>query len=179
MKATLFLLPALFSLVVITPEAAEINLAKAETLGCISLDEISNSNSPAEIFGALTLCMDKQDYQSAAALYTVGTLYAVYDTKRVADESAHQAISLLRMYALSGRPEGALEQLQAEVSELLTDNTEVCKDILKRGKPTYRPTYMTEYSTAERTDSNPEPQLVEDFNEQEAWRDSLAIVPHC
>lgn len=179
MKATAFLFSALLSTFGVTSEATEAKLLTAEPLGCVSLDQVTNSNSPADIFAALTLCMDKEDYKAAAELYTVGTLYAVYDTKRVTDERAHQAISLLRMYALSGRPEGALNELQSEVVELLTDNTEVCQAILEKGKPAYQPAYMFEHATATADYARPVYQPVENFNEQEAWRESLAMVPHC
>ncbi|MDX1706372.1 hypothetical protein [Pseudidiomarina sp.] len=152
------------------------NLGASTPLGCVSLDEVSSSNNPADIFAGLTSCMDKQNYKHAAALYTMATLYGVYDARRVANEAAPQVVALLRMYALSGRPKAELNRLQAEVVELLTDNTEVCQRILKIGKPAYYPSYITEHISANSTGSL---QITEGFNEQEAWQESLALVPHC
>lgn len=179
MKATLALLFAILSLASITSAASETQLSVSSALGCVSLDKVSNSHSPVDIFAGLNACMDTRNYKNAAVLYTMGTLYGVYDTRRVGDEKAQRVISLLRMYALSGRSKTELNKLQNEVVELLTDNTEVCERILKKGRPSYYPTYIADHISASGAADRPPLQTIKTFNELDAWRESLELVPHC
>jgi len=75
---------------------AEGNLKSNKPLGCVSLSQVANTNTPADIFVGISSCIEEANYNAAAQLYILANLFGRFDTLRVKDVTAHQAISVLK-----------------------------------------------------------------------------------
>ena len=77
--------------------------------GCVSISELKNTNTPADILPSSRRCMDMEEYEKGIKLSIISRIYAFYDMQRVSDGSAHQAIFMLE--------EGAFQTLSGEQIE--------------------------------------------------------------
>ncbi|MCG8529956.1 MAG: hypothetical protein MI749_04750 [Desulfovibrionales bacterium] len=104
--------------------------------------------------------------------------YGFYDTQRVEDKTAHQAIVVLRMNSLS-REETELDKLQEQIDIVVSNNEDICRSLRNLGKPSYTPTYMIQHGIRALTGQNSNDGLVKGFDSKTAWRESLKMVPEC
>lgn len=155
------------------------NLESPQPAGCVSIAELSNRQNPVDIFTGLNVCLTKQDFSNAAELYFAGMSYGFFDTKRVSDRTAHQAISVLRMNLLSAQPQDVLDKLQAALTHITSDNTAICQSLTKLGSPAYMPTYMIQHGIGAFTGQSTKDGLVEDFDSEAAWKDALLTIAKC
>ncbi len=156
---------------------AQGNLSHSQSMQCVEISEVSNKNNPVDIFIGLSQCIENNNYNTAAQLYFVGMSYGYFDTKRVSDKTAHQAVSVLRMNVFGSLPQDKLESFQAALELVSTDA--VCPSIVKLGPPEYMPTYMIQHGMGAFTGQATKDGLVEDFNAVSAWSDSLLTVAKC
>ncbi|TDR23680.1 hypothetical protein [Marinicella litoralis] len=163
----------------ITNHEAAGNLESPKPSGCVQISNLTSQQNPVDIFTGLNRCLAHDDYQKAASLYLVGMSYGYYDTKRVSDRTAHQAISVLRMNAFSSVSGEHLTLLQAEVTKLTSNNSEICESINKLGVPAYKPTYMIQHGMGAFTGQSTKDGLVENFDSQQAWKDTLSKIVKC
>jgi hypothetical protein len=155
------------------------NLESPKPSGCVQINSITNQQNPVDIFTGLNKCLTDGSYSQAAHLYLTGMSYGYYDTKRVSDRTAHQAISVLRMNIFSTHTTESLALLQTEVTKLTTNNSELCSSLNKLGKPTYKPTYMIQHGMSAFTGQSTKDGLVENFDSQQAWKDSISKIAKC
>jgi hypothetical protein len=64
--------------------------------------------------------------------------YGYFDTKRVSDENAHQAISVLRMNVFGAQPKEVMDKLQVALDKISSDNSTICKSLTDLGSPSYK-----------------------------------------
>lgn len=156
------------------------NLESPKPAGCVSVGELSNKQNPVDIFTGLNVCLSNQDFSKAAEMYLAAMSYGFFDTKRVSDITAHQAISVLRMNLFSTQPKDVLDKLQDALVKLTDDNTAICESLTKLGAPAYRPTYMIQHGMGAFTgQSNNKSGLVENFDSEAAWKDALPTIAKC
>lgn len=155
------------------------NLESPKPAGCVSVGELSNKQNPVDIFTGLNACLAKSDYSSAAELYFAGMSYGFFDTKRVSDKTAHQAISVLRMNLFGAQPQEVLDKLQAALTDITTDNTAICKSLMTLGAPVYMPTYMIQHGMGAFTGQSTKDGLVENFDSGAAWKEALSTIAKC
>lgn len=171
----------LFSQEVETIEA-EGNLETTKPLPCVTLKEVTTSHTPADIYAGLENCLKSEDYENAAHLFAIAGVYGIYDTKRVKDRSAHQALSVLRMRVLSALTEEQKDAFFSVLKEQLaggSDNLyEICEKINQKGHPTYFPKYMIQHGMGAFTNDQDEP-LVADFDAEKAFQEALNQYLHC
>ncbi|WP_448546448.1 hypothetical protein [Thalassotalea fusca] len=155
------------------------NLKSPKPAGCVSVDELTNKHNPVDIFTGLNSCLTKSDYSSAAELYFAGMSYGFFDTKRVSDKTAHQAISVLRMNLFGVQPKEVLDKLQAALSTITTNSTAICRSLTTLGAPAYQPTYMIEHGMGAFIGQSTKDGLVENFDSGTAWKDALSTIAKC
>lgn len=145
------------------------NLEVTNKLSCISVDEVKPSYSPADLFYGLSQCLDKSEYEKAAVLYSIAFAYGKYDSLRVVDKSAHQALSVMKFNLMNAKKEH-IDKFQIVVTEKFKDRTKLCQELQGIQPPTYFPRYMIQHgiqALTQATQSNNG--LIENFNVQDAW----------
>lgn len=155
------------------------NLESPQPSACVSVGELTNKQNPVDIFTGLNSCLAKNDYSSAAKLYFAGMSYGFFDTKRVSDRTAHQAIGVLRLNLFGAQPQEVLDKLQAALSNITSNNTAICKSLTTLGAPEYVPTYMIQHGMGAFTGQSTKDGLVENFDSDTAWKDALSTIAKC
>lgn len=106
-------------------------------------------------------------------------VYGTFDTKRVADKTAHQGLTVLSMRMAQGWSE---EQKQAFAntyrSSVTEKSAEACALAKSVGAPTYYPAYMINHGI-DKINGSTSPELVPNFNSKQAWEDVLKSWLHC
>jgi hypothetical protein len=155
------------------------NLESPKPSGCVAVNQLSNQQNPVDIFTGLNTCMSDGNYSQAAELYFAGMSYGYFDTKRVSDKTAHQAISVLRMNVFGAQQKEVMEKLQVALDRISSDNSAICKSLTDLGAPSYKPTYMIQHGMGAFTGQSTKDGLVENFNSTTAWTDSLVTIVKC
>lgn len=155
------------------------NLESPKPSGCVSVNQLSNNQNPVDIFTGLNTCIADGNYSKAAELYFAGMSYGYFDTKRVSDKTAHQAISVLRMNVFGAQPKEIMDKLQVELENISSDNSTICKSLTGLGAPSYKPTYMIQHGMGAFTGQKTKDGLVENFDSGAAWKDSLTTIAKC
>lgn len=158
------------------------NLESKNDLGCIGADKVENKYTPTDLYKAVSKCANTGMYKEGAFLFAVAGVYGRFDTLRVEDKSAHQAIAVARMQALSTLDKGKQTAFQEKLKATL-GNPEglaaVCKEIVRIGPPNYFPRYMIQHGMGAFLKSGGGDGLAKDFNAKAAWKQSLDSYLHC
>ncbi|MBQ4835738.1 hypothetical protein [Pseudoalteromonas luteoviolacea] len=156
------------------------NLEAFTPARCVEMTELSNKQSPADIFIGVAECLSNKEFGKASELLLAALAYGKYDTLRVKDKSAHQAISVLRMNSLSQLSELELKELQSTFAALMNNPIEkkkLCNKLEKLGSPQYIPKYMIQHGISAFTGKNKV--LVDDFDAHAAWSEVKAEYAKC
>jgi hypothetical protein len=157
------------------------NLQSLKTVGCVSVSELTNQHTPADMFPGVRKCIDAGEFDRGGQLFFVARVYGRYDTLRVADRTAHQAISVLRINNLGDIDEerqsafrGSLKGRYGPGSPELAG---LCTELRRLGAPAYHPTYMLQHGMSAFTGAGGG--LIKNFNAPEAWSSALDSYMHC
>lgn len=155
------------------------NLKSFHHLACVDVVALTKDNTPADIYPAVRTCIDHGDFQRAARLFAIAGAFGRFDTLRVLDKSAHQAIPALWMANLDGLGQDTKAQFQATLKAISDSEqlAELCAQARKLGPPTYYPTYMTQHGLSAFTGQGGG--LKQDFNAAEAWDSSVSTYLSC
>lgn len=158
---------------------SERNLESPQPLACVPLSEVTAEHNPVDLIAGVAQCIEQENYPQAAELYTLAMTYGFYDTLRVSDQTAHQALMVVRMNAFTKAQQSELVKLQDAIAARL-EAPELCEQLQAIGKPQYHPDYMIEHGM-EAFSAMPEEKggLVADFDAQAAWQHALQTVPKC
>jgi hypothetical protein len=158
------------------------NLESKNDIACIGADKVENKYTPTDLYKAVSKCADSGMYKEGAFLFAVAGVYGRFDTFRVVDKSAHQAVAVARMQALSTLDKGRQTAFQESLNATL-GNPEglatVCKEIVRIGPPNYYPRYMIQHGMGAFLKSDAGDGLAKDFNAKTAWKQSLDTYLHC
>ncbi|WP_444896909.1 hypothetical protein [Microbulbifer sp. SSSA005] len=158
---------------------AEGNLESSRPVNCISTKELTTKNSPADIYIGVNKCVNEDDFDKAVQLYFISLAYGKYDTLRVSDRSAHQAVTVLRMNHLGALSEEQTANFQAAFKKAAENMNAVCNSIKTLGKPTYYPKYMIQHGMGAFTGQKTKDGLVVGFDPDQAWSDVLEGYVKC
>lgn len=168
----------------ITSFEAKGNLQSSHNLDCISINQMKNEYTPADLFPAYAKCVREKRYDEAGELFSIAGAYSYFDSLRVADRTSHGAGQIL-IIQISASLKDVSEEHKIWYKKYLDKHTnfnspehlKLCGDIKKVGKPNYYPSYMIQHGMAAfRNNNNP---LVEKFNSDEAWKMTLNKYLHC
>lgn len=147
--------------------------------GCPSADQLKNTQSPLEMYQKLPACFEAKRYDDAAKLYVISQVYGKYDTLRVSDRSAHQAIAVLRMSISGMLTPDNLETFQAALNPLLDNRTQICSILTKLGKPAYHPSYMINHGLQAFGGAQLNGGIKPDFDPETGWKETLGSYMKC
>jgi hypothetical protein len=158
------------------------NLESKNELGCIESNRFSNKFTPADLYKAVAVCAKQNKNKDAAILFALAGVYGRFDTLRVSDKSAHQAVTVLKMQMFSSLTPEQQNAFREEATKTLSNPNEIaskCKAIKHVGPPSYSPIYMIQHGMAAFTGGKSGNGLVKDFDPQVAWQQSLDGYLHC
>jgi hypothetical protein len=143
---------------------------------------MENKYTPTDLYKAVSKCAQAGKYKDGAFLFAVAGVYGRFDTLRVMDKTAHQAVTVARMQALSTLNEDKQAAFKDSLNKTL-GNPEglaaACKDIVRIGPPNYYPRYMIQHGMGAFLKSGSGDGLVKDFDAKAAWKQSLDTYLHC
>ena len=155
------------------------NLESPSPVECVSVNKLSNNHNPADIFSGINKCMSNKKYSLAAQLYLTAMSYGIYDSKRVSDKTAHQAIIVLRMQSFSKIDKSVISNLQNSINSIIGNNSEYCSSLKQLGKPSYHPKHMIQHGMGAFTGKYKNNEIKSDFQPTKAWSESISSVAKC
>lgn len=149
------------------------NLGSTHELDCVSADKINHKYTPVDLYKAAAKCIAQNNYADAAFLYRLAGIYGYFDTLRVSDQTAHQAITVLKMYQFENVDETQRKKMQQAMDDLKVGD--LCQKVIKIGIPDYYPTYMIQHGMSAILHDNSDA-ITKDFNAKEAWGKTLSLA---
>jgi hypothetical protein len=167
-----------------TAHETEGNLETTKPLNCVCISEVKSSNTPPDILNGMAKCIELGEYIKAARLFAIAGVYGKYDSYRVYDKTAHQALRVLQQNIILNINENQRDSLIKAIGEEIDTESksliEICTDIKKVGMPDYYPKYMVQHGiNAFIEENNEESGLVEGFDSIESWNMALTSYLHC
>lgn len=157
------------------------NLKATNHIECISFEQAPPDLSPADIQIGVWDCYEKKDYETATKLVLLMFAKGVFDMRRVADKTAHQAISVLMMELTMQDPDGWELHMGPVISSYVKEgerkNT-FCHTLLTLPTPTHDPSYMVQHGMRAFTGEQGEP-LEAGFDPDATWREVLSGYMKC
>jgi len=146
---------------------------------CPTVNQINNTHSPLEMYQKLPTCFDAKRYDDAVILYLISQAYGKYDTLRVSDRSAHQAMAVLRMSISSMIGTEQITEFQNALNPHINDRTKICSILKKLGQPNYHPSYMINHGLKAFGGPQLNGGINIDFQPEIAWQDTLQGYMKC
>jgi hypothetical protein len=164
-------------------------LKSKQVYTCIKIERATNKYTPPLLYVFMNSCIKEGKYADAVHFFALAGTYSSYDTKRVADVTAHQAHSVLLQEFFAVLNKKQLNRLFKELNKTLSDKNKlpiVCTKIKSIGAPDYYPEYMINHGlravTGQNKAESEQPAgngLITDFNAADAWAKSLDGYLHC
>jgi len=157
---------------------SEGNLAESNPLPCIPANSVQNTNTPPDIAAGARSCAAKGNYDQSAELIMVASAFAFYDTQRVADKSAHGALTGVFSQNFMALSEPDRKKLFSSINTLDDDKSrkdQLCSFLSASLPPNYMPNYMIKHGMKQFTGNNEEP-LIGDFNSKQSWSKAIEFV---
>jgi hypothetical protein len=156
------------------------NITRYETAGNLaasglaipqSVKEITPGHNPVDIAALARKKLEEGEYDEAFEAATIAAAYGTYDTRRVADKSAHQGMAIIMRSIISGLPE---DKQAALIGRLETVDKQAMFPLLKAvGKPSYHPSYMIQHGIRAFSGEQENNGIVPDFDEDKAWAETI------
>ncbi len=140
------------------------------------ISEITNEDNPVSIFGLVKLKVEAGEYDDASIAFFVATVYSVFDTKRVKDKSAHQALAFARMNTVQDFSVEQAKKFQQSSNNLMKDQKKLLNLLKKIGYPKYYPKYMIQHGMSAFTNKKDDDGLVENFDPSATWKELLGLL---
>ncbi len=157
------------------------SLRAENPLECVSATEVAASSSAADVAAGAQHCTENGRFDEAAALLLVSSAFVDFDTRRVADASAHAARQALFANTFSNQSESDMQSLFGALDSLDPSSAEhqrICEHLRDIGPPSYFPKYMIAHGLQAATDPDAPP-LIEPFDSARAWEESLTGFIGC
>jgi len=158
------------------------NLESKYDVGCIGADKVESKYTPIDLYKAMSKCVNSGMYKEGALLFAVAGTYGRFDTFRVVDKTAHQAVDVAFMHALGALDENKRTDFQENIKEILGSPeglAAACREIVRIGVPDYYPRYMIQHGMGAFTKKGDGDELAKDFDAKAAWKKSLDTYLHC
>jgi len=152
--------------------------AKASAEQCMERSDISNTNTPEDLFKSSAMCIEEEKYAQAIDLYLVATAYGYYDSERVIEKEARQVLDAIKMDNFGDLDATKRNRFAEGLRNRLNNMHESCTFLMQLGKPNYYPRYMvqsTEQSLIVKSSNG----LVLNYDEQALWHETLTTYLKC
>lgn len=156
--------------------AKDINLK----IGCVGIEKLNSSVTPVELAVGVMECIKNDKYKEGVEMYMLFDTYGQFDTQRVVDRSAHQAIPVLKMYISNMLTEVKREKWLQTVDTVMSDKNrgKLCTKIKQIGMPSYYPEYMIAHGLQAFNGEGKNGVYV-DFSAKESWEGILEGYVRC
>jgi hypothetical protein len=148
------------------------NLAPSADPGCVTMAEADALLSPPDLALGVLACGRAANWDAAAELYTLMLLRAAFDTKRVADASAHQAGDVLSMQLADSLTEADRTSLGAALDRFVdpaaAQRAVFCQAAMTSAVPQHDPSWMVQHGMGAFLKPAGDG-LIEGFDPQQAW----------
>jgi hypothetical protein len=158
------------------------NLQSTHRVGCVEAGKLVSTYTPADLFPSIPECISQNRIHDAATIYALAGVYGRYDQARVADESAHQAMSVLGLRYIYPLPKPDQDRFSAEITRMSEEpkaHAAFCRDILAVGRPNYHPAYMIQHGIGAFEGTPTKDGLVARFDPAATWKKVLDEYLHC
>ena len=159
------------------------NLEATNNVGCVGPGKLSRKFTPADLYKAAAICAQESSNKEGAFLFLLAGAYGRFDTLRVTDKSAHNALAILQMTSFRSLDESKKNQFQASIKTILGNPdalAAICNDVIRIGPPDYFPRYMIQHGMGAFThDAKAGNGLIEGFDANAAWSKTLGSFLHC
>lgn len=153
---------------------------------CVRLDEIGDSPTPMELYGAVRDCLQNNRDADAVALFALAGMDSSFDSQRVTDKTAGQARQILIMDLFQGMSAGVRARFDGAMKNEMADaprHAALCERIAEIGPPRYFPAYMVNHGmgsirSALTSQVQPAP-LEPNFDAAGTWKSLLANYLNC
>jgi hypothetical protein len=165
----------------VTSYEAAGNLESANPLPCVGSASVTPQHTPADLYPASAACAREARYAEAVELYAFAYAYALYDTRRVSDATAHQAVNALQATNLVALPDDQkrafLAYFQRSAEPGSPTIVKICSELRRVGPPQYEPSYMIQHGVgAVLGEKN---QVPPDFDPDQAWLEVMRDKMRC
>lgn len=160
---------------------AQGNLESNNPIGCVDSTLVRNTHTPADLYRGVAACVSADNLENGAMLYAFAGAYGRFDTLRVTDRSAHQAIPVLQMQALGTLPKESADRFRQATMMVTGDPARLealCIEIRRIGPPNYVPRYMVQHGMGAFS-ANSGSGLDEAFDAAAGWEQALSSYLHC
>lgn len=157
------------------------NLESPVQLDCIGLEAARPTYNPVDLYRAARVCIQAGRFDPAVRLFLLANVFGRYDMLRVADSTAHQAITVARMSIFGDLPKDAGDAFQTTAKAMIEDpqqQAQLCTRFRRIGPPTYHPRYMIQHGMGAFMGGQGNG-LVKDFDPAAAWAKVLGDYMHC
>jgi len=151
-----------------------------QNLGCITIDQVKNTYTPADLHLAFKQCIQEKKYVDAANLFAVGAAYANYDASRVKDKRAQNTFGAYYSYTVISLSNLSKDEDKDFFDKYLVStkdspkHNKLCADLKRIGKPNYYPEYMVENG------ANNSEDLVSEYPDPErSWKMNIHNLMMC
>lgn len=158
------------------------NLESKNDIGCVGPEKLSNTYTPADLYKAVSNCASQDKYVEGVYLFALAGVYGRFDTFRVSDKTAHQAVTVLVMQSFGSLSMQKKDEFKQNLKKTLGTPeglAKVCKKIDSLGPPNYYPRYMVQHGMGAFDSNKSGNGLVADFDAKTAWKKSLDTYLHC
>jgi hypothetical protein len=167
----------------ITNVRVEGSLAATRQLDCIDLPAVSGDLTPPDLYTAVLQCIALGDYNRAARVFFVASVYSRFDAQRIVDRSASAGGQVLILRTFAGVT-AEQKQLFSKAIDTLTKDPQNfqgwCQDIKRLGPPRYFPKYLILHGLNAFTSERPlENALLPGFDVEANWARVLETNVHC
>ncbi|GAA6186804.1 hypothetical protein [Aliiglaciecola sp. NS0011-25] len=148
---------------------------------CIDKNSLNQTISPVDLYPSIKQCIIDGEDELAIYNYVLASAYGIYDSKRVVDATAHQAINIIQkhsIWSLTALEQDKFQQKLTAFIESPESMQAACDFIQNLGKPQYIPDYMIEHGVKKLTEENPDG-LANNFSEESNWSSILATQLKC
>ncbi|MDD5400086.1 MAG: hypothetical protein PHQ93_02725 [Sulfurimonas sp.] len=149
-------------------------------LGCVGIDKLKSSVTPVDLAVGVMECIKNDKYREGVEMYMLFGAYGQFDTRRVIDTSAHQAIPALKMYISNTVTEAKREKWLQAVDTVVDDKNigKLCTKIKQIGMPSYYPEYMIAHGL-QAFNGGGKSGVYADFHAKETWEGILEGYVRC
>ncbi|MEM1196929.1 MAG: hypothetical protein AAGH57_12555 [Pseudomonadota bacterium] len=160
---------------------AEGNLAPNAPLQCTSLDRISAASNPVDLYAAARDCLLQDRYKEARAIILLGDVRGRFDTKRVKDKTAHQAVLVAKQSALASLDDERLSALRESfrLSQDPSKRLDFCGAVGALAPPSYYPQYMISHGMGAFAGQSGSGPLVAEFDGPATYKDVVEDYLDC
>lgn len=157
--------------------------AASQPVPCSAGKSLDSRFTPVNLYlGAVECAKQPATFEAATNMFVLAGVYGRYDVLRVKDESAHQAVSVMRM-AIDGRLSNAFRQHLRHMAGSELGKLQLCAMVQRAGPPAYFPSYMVQHglhSTQAALEGRaPASPLHEDLDTRAAWTEAVEGYLHC